>query len=39
VNSARDKDTTEQENETDEMVYDLYELTEDEKRIVKGKVE
>jgi hypothetical protein len=39
VNSARDKDTTEQENEIDEMVYDLYELTEDEKRIVKGKVE
>ncbi len=31
--------TTEQENKIDEMVYDLYELTEDEKRIVKGKVE
>ncbi len=29
--------TTEQENKIDEMVYDLYELTDAEKDIVKGK--
>jgi hypothetical protein len=28
--------TTEQENKIDEMVYDLYELTDAEKDIVKG---
>lgn len=32
----QNKDTTELENEIDEMVYDLYELTEEEKEIVRN---
>lgn len=31
-----DKDTQELENQIDEMVYDLYELTEEEKELVRG---
>ncbi len=30
------KDTQELENQIDEMVYDLYELTEEEKELVKN---